>query len=389
MALPLIYNLESVRVRWRTAVVAVLGVAGSVGVFVSMLALANGFQAAMVTSGSPENVMVRRAGATSEIDSAVDLDQLRAIEDAPEVRRGPNGPLVSAEVVVMAALPLQKTGTDANVQLRGVSTRALEVHQQVRIAAGRFFQPGLYELVVGRNAHQSYRGLALGDRVVLGGSAFTVVGHFDAGGSSLDSEVWGDADVLIPTYQRPRGIYQSVVARLTSPDILQPMKDRLGADPRFTVQMERETEYWARASRMLTSLILGLGSLVAAVMGLGAVFGALNTMYSAVSERSREIATIRALGFGAAPIVFSFVLEALLIALAGGVLGCLAVLPVNGLTTSTLNFQTFSHMSFAFQVTPALLGVGLVFAALMGLAGGVPPAIRAARLPVTVALRDL
>jgi putative ABC transport system permease protein len=389
MALPLVYNLESVRVRWRTAVVAVLGVAGSVGVFVSMLALANGFQAAMVTSGSPDNVMVRRAGATSEIDSAVDLEQLRAIEDAPEVRRGPNGPLVSAEVVVMAALPLQKTGTDANVQLRGVSLRALEVHQQVRIAAGRFFQPGLYELVVGRNAHQSYRGLALGDRVVLGGSAFTVVGHFDAGGSSLDSEVWGDADVLIPTYQRPRGIYQSVVARLTSPDVLQPMKDRLSADPRFTVQMERETEYWARASRMLTSLILGLGSLVAAVMGLGAVFGALNTMYSAVAERSREIATIRALGFGGAPIVFSFVLEALLIALAGGVLGCLAVLPVNGLTTSTLNFQTFSHMSFAFQVTPALLGLGLAFAALMGLAGGVPPAIRAARLPITVALRDL
>jgi putative ABC transport system permease protein len=389
MALPLVYNLESVRVRWRTALVAVLGVAGSVGVFVAMLALANGFRAAVVTSGSPHNVMVRRAGATSEIDSAVDLEQLRAIEDAPEIRRGPNGPLVSAEVVVMAALPLKKTGTDANVQVRGVSLRALEVHDQVRVSEGRFFQPGLYELVVGRNAHHSYRGVALGDRVGLSGSTFTVVGIFDAGGSALDSEIWGDADVLIPAYQRPRGVYQSVTARLTSPDVLEPMKARLTADPRFTVQMELETEYWARASRMMTSLILGLGSLVAAVMGLGAVFGALNTMYSAVSERSREIATIRALGFGAAPIVISFVVEGLLIALVGGVIGCLAVLPVNGLTTSTLNFQTFSHMAFAFQITPALLGLGLLFAVVMGLAGGVPPAIRAARMPVTVALRDL
>jgi putative ABC transport system permease protein len=389
VALPLIYNLESVRVRWRTAVVAVLGVAGSVGVFVAMLALANGFRAAVVTSGSPANAMVRRAGATSEIDSAVTLDELRALEDAPEVRRGPNGSQVSPEVVVMAALPLQKTGTDANVQVRGVSLRALEVHEGVRVSEGRFFKPGLRELVVGRNAHRSYRGLALGDTVTLGGTAFTVAGIFDAGGSSLDSEVWGDADVIIPTYQRPRGIYQSVVARLTSPDQLDPLKARLSADPRFTVQIERETEYWARASRMMTGLILGLGSLVAAVMGLGAVFAALNTMYSAVAERAREIATIRALGFGSAPVVFSFVVEALFIALVGGLLGCVAVLPVNGLTTSTLNFQTFSHMAFAFRITLPLLGAGVLFALLMGLAGGIPPAIRAARLPVTVALRDL
>jgi putative ABC transport system permease protein len=389
MALPLVYNLESVRVRWKSAVVAVLGVAGSVGVFVAMLALANGFQAAVVTSGSPDNLIARRAGATSEIDSIVELDQLRAVEDAPEVARGSDGPLVSPEVVVIAALPLAKTGTDANVQVRGVEQRALAVHDRVKITEGRFFRPGLYELVVGKNAVKSYRGVALGDTVRIGGSAFAVVGILDAGGSALDSEIWCDAEVLVPTFQRPRGIYQSIVARLAYPGALEAMQARLQGDPRFTIRVERESEYWARASQMMTGLILGLGSLVAAVMGVGAVFGALNTMYSAVAERTREIATIRALGFGAGPVVGSFVVEALLISTLGGLIGCLAVLPVNGLTTSTMNFQTFSHLAFAFRITPALLGFGLVFSVVMGVVGGLPPALRAARLPVTVALRDL
>jgi putative ABC transport system permease protein len=389
MALPLVYNLESVRVRWRSTLVAVLGIAGSVGVFVAMLALARGFEAALVTSGSARNAMVRRAGATSEVDSVVGLDELRAIEDAAEVQRGSDGPLVSPEIVVIAALPLVTTGTDANVQVRGVTQRALAVHDNVHIAEGRFFKPGLFELVAGSEATHSYRGLKLGDTLRLAGNAFTVVGILDSGGSAFDSEVWCDADVLGPTYQRPRGIYQSLVARLTAPDALEALQARVAADPRLRVQVDRETEYYAKASQMLTGLILGLGSLVAAVMGVGAVFSALNTMYSAVAERSREIATIRAVGFGSAPVVMSFVVEALLIALVGGLVGCLAVLPINGLTTSTMNFQTFSHLSFAFRVTPPLLGLGLLFAVLMGLVGGVPPAIRAARLPITVALRDL
>jgi putative ABC transport system permease protein len=389
MALPLVYNLESVRVRWRSTLVAVLGIAGSVGVFVAMLALARGFEAALVTSGSEANAMIRRAGATSEVDSVVSLEDVRVIEDAPEVQRGPDGALVSPEVVVIAALPLVTTGTDANVQVRGVTPRALAVHDNVRIAEGRFFKPGLYELVAGSEATRSYRGLKLGDTLRLGGSAFTVVGILDAGGSAFDSEVWCDADVLAPTYQRPRGIYQSLVARLSAPDQLDALRARVAADPRLRVQVDRETGYYAKASQMLSGLILGLGTLVAAVMGVGAVFSALNTMYSAVAERSREIATIRAVGFGAGAVITSFVVEALLIALVGGLVGCVAVLPVNGLTTSTMNFQTFSHLSFAFQVTPALLGLGVLFAVVMGLMGGVPPAIRAARLPITVALRDL
>jgi putative ABC transport system permease protein len=376
-------------VRWRSALVAVLGIAGSVGVFVAMLALGKGFEAALVTSGSPANAMIRRAGATAEVDSLVNLDDLRVIEDAPEVQRGSEGPLVSPEIVVIAALPLVSTGTDANVQVRGVTPRALSVHGGVRLARGRFFRPGLYEAVAGSEATLSYRGLTLGDTVRMGGSAFTVVGVLDGGGSAFDSEVWCDADVLGATYQRPRGMYQSAVARLASPDALEPLRKRLLGDPRLHVQVDRETDYYAKASQMLTGLILGLGTLVAAVMGVGAVFSALNTMYSAVAERSREIATIRAVGLASGAVVLSFLVEALLIALVGGLVGCVAVLPVNGLTTSTMNFTTFSHLSFAFTVTPPLLGVGLLFALAMGVAGGLPPAVRAARLPITAALRDL
>jgi len=389
MALPLVYNLESVRARWRTTIVAILGIAGTVGVFVAMLALAKGFQAALITSGDPDNAFVRRAGATSELDSAITLDQLRPLEDAAEVQRTGDGPLASPEVVVVAALPLKKTGTDANVQVRGVTPRALEVHKAVKVTEGRFFQKGLLEMVVGRNAVRSYKGVAPGDTLRLGGSSWTIVGIMDSNGSAFDSEIWCDADLLNSTFQRPSGVYQSVTLRLVSRDALGALAARVAGDPRLRVQVERETDYYAKASRMMTNMILGLGSMVALVMGVGAVFAALNTMYSAVAERTREVATIRAVGFGGGAVVVSFVLEALFVSLAGGLLGCLAVLPLNGLTTSTMNFQTFSHLAFAFRVTPLLLGFGLAFALLMGLAGGVPPAIRAARLPVTAALRDL
>ena len=388
MALPLVYNLESVRARWVSTVVAVLGIAGSVGVFVAMLALARGFEAALVSSGSDRNAMVRRAGATSEMDSAITLDQLRAIEDSAEVMRDGEGPIVSPEVVVVAALPLRKTGTDANVTLRGVSPRALAVHDKVKVVEGRFFTPGLFELTVGKNAKNAYRGVAVGDSVKLGGATWSVVGSFDAGGSAFDSEIWCDAGLLNATYQRPTGIHQSVAARLVGDDAVAPLERRLAADPRMKVRVDRETDYYRRASQQLTTFIQVLGSLVALVMALGAVFAALNTMYSAVAERSREIATIRALGFGEGSVVLSFVIEALLVALAGGIVGCLAALPLNGLVTQTMNFQTFSHLSFAFRVTPGVMGLGIAFALAMGLVGGLPPAVRAARVPVAVALRD-
>lgn len=389
MAIPLTYNLRSLKARWTSTVVAVLGIAGTVGVFVAMLSLARGFKATLVASGSAQNAIVRRAGSTSEMESVVTLDQARVIEDAPGVERGSAGPLVSPEVVVVAPFPLKSTGTDANVQVRGVSPRVLSVRNSVRITAGRFFQPGLNELVVGGNVTRSYAGFELGKTVRFGGGSWTVVGVFEAGGSAFDSELWCDANVLNQVYQRPRNIFQAVTVRLTSPEALTGFKDALTSDPRVTVQVDREVDYYEKQSRQLTTLITVLGAIVAVVMGIGAVFGALNTMYSAVAERSREIATMRALGFGTGSVVMSFVFEALCIAFVGGLLGCVAVLPLNGLTTGAMNWQTFSHLAFAFRVTPSLLGSGLMFALLMGLVGGVPPAIRAARQRVAVALREL
>ena len=389
MAIPLIYNIRSVRARWTSAVVAILGVAGTVGVFIAMLALARGFKATLVSSGSPDNAIVSRAGSSSEMDSAITLTQERVIEDTVGVARGKDGPLASPEVVVVVAFPLRSTGTDANVEVRGVSPKVLEVRPSVKMMAGRFFQPGLNELVVGRNVAHEYVGLDLGDSIRFGGATWTVVGVFDAGGSAFDSEVWCDSRVLNQTFKRPEDIFQSVTVHLTSPDALNSFKDALTSDPRLNVKVEREIDYYDKQSRALTTLIEILGGIVALVMGIGAVFGALNTMYSAITERSREIATMRALGFGAGSVVTSFIFEALFIAFIGGALGCLAVLPLNGFTTGAMNFQTFSHVAFAFRVTPALLGIGVAFALFMGFVGGVPPAIRAAIRPIAASLREL
>lgn len=389
MAIPLSYNLNSLRVRWTSTVVAVLGIAGTVGVFVAMLSLAKGFKATLVSSGSPRNAIVLRGGATSEMESSISLDQVRVVEDAPGIARDSSGPLVSPEVVVIAAFPLRATGTDASLQVRGVSPKALKVRDSIRIVQGRFFEPGLNELIVGRYVAGTYSGFDLGGKVRFGGSEWKVVGVFDAGGSAFDSEVWADSAAVCAVYKRPRNIFQSVTARLDSPAAFMGFKNALSSDPRITLQASRELDYYEKQSRSITTLIEVLGSMVALVMGVGAVLAALNTMYSAVSERSREIATMRALGFTAGSVVTSFVFEALCIALIGGLAGCVLVLPLNGLTTGTMNWQTFSHLAFAFRVTPLLLAGGMVFALLMGLAGGIPPAIRAARARIAVALREL
>ncbi len=389
MAIPVIYNFRSVKARWTSAIVAVLGIAGTVGVFVAMLSLARGFKATLVASGSADNAIVMRTGATSEMMSGVALDQVKILQDEPGVARGPEGPLVTSEVVVVAPFPLASTGTDANVQVRGVSSNVLTIRNNVKIVQGRMFQPGLAELVVGKNANTEYAGLTLNNHVSFGGGQWQVVGVFDAGGSAFDSEVWTDARVLDDVYKRPTNVFQSATVHLTSPAAFQQFKDAVTSDPRLTVEVSREIDYYSKQSTRMTQLITILGGLVASVMAIGAVFGALNTMYSAVAERGREIATMRALGFGAVAVVVSFLIEALLISFVGGALGCVAVLPLNGLTTGAMNWQTFSHMAFAFRITPILLVAGVIFALVMGLLGGVPPAIRAASRPVSVALREL
>jgi putative ABC transport system permease protein len=389
MAVPIVYNLRSMKVRWLTAVAAVLGIAGTVGVFVAMLALAHGFRATLVNSGSPDNVLIRRAGSSAELDGSVALEQVQAIEDEPGVAHDNGKPLVSPEAVLIAGFNLKATGTNANVQIRGVSPIVLKVRPNVKIIEGRFFEPGLAELVIGKNVTSTYEGLELGQTIPFGGQTWKVVGVFDAGGSSFDSEVWADSRVLNQVYKRPDNLYQSVTVRLTSPAAFQQFKDAVTADPKLTVQVDHEVEYYARQSQVLTTLITILGGLVVLIMGVGAVIGALNTMYAMISERSREIGTMRAIGFSQFSIVLSFVFEALVIAFIGGVIGCVSVLKLNGYTTGTMNMQTFSHVAFAFQITPILLAVGILFALLMGVVGGVPPAIRAARRPVALALREL
>jgi putative ABC transport system permease protein len=389
MAIPIVYNVRSVKARWTSTIVAVAGIAGTVGVFIAMLSLARGFRATLVSSGSADNALITRAGATSEMTSGVSLDSVKIIQDAPGIARGANGPLLTPEAVLMAPIPLRSTGTDANVELRGVSPNVFAIRRNIKIIEGRMFQPGLSELVAGKNAKVTYSGLTLGSTIGLGSVRWQVVGIFDAGGSAFDSEVWGDAHLLNGAYNRPDNLSQSVTVHLASPAALQQLKDSLTSDPRLNVDVTREIDYYAKQSTRMTLLITTLGGFVALIMALGAVFGALNTMYSAVAERGREIATMRALGFGAAAVVTSFLIEALLISFVGGGIGCLAVLPLNGLTTSTMNFQTFSNLAFAFKITPELLVKGILFALAMGLIGGLLPAVRAASRPVASALREL
>ncbi len=386
---PISYNFRSIRARWTSTIVAVLGIAGTVGVFVAMLSLAHGFKATLVASGSPGNALLLRAGSPSEMMGGVTLDSVKIVQDAPGIARDAVGPLITQEVVGVIPFPLITTGTDANVQVRGVSPNVLRIRTFVKMAQGRMFQPGLSELVVGKNAAHTYAGLKLGDSVAFGGGNWKVVGIFDAGGSAFDSEVWCDSKILNDVLKRPDNIFQSVTVHLTSPAAFQQFKDAILTDPRLNLDVTREVDYYAKQSTVMTTLITVLGGLVAAVMAVGAVFGALNTMYSAVAERGREIATMRAVGFSSWNVILSFLFEALLISFVGGVLGCLAVLPLNGLTTSTMNFQTFSNLAFAFKITLSLLLMGVLFALVMGVLGGMFPAIRAARRPVAQALRDL
>jgi putative ABC transport system permease protein len=389
VAIPVIYNLRSVKARWTSAIVAVVGIAGTVGVFIAMLSLARGFKATLVSSGSEDNAIIMRAGATSEMTGGVAIDAVKIVQDGPGIARSSDGPLVTPEVVLVAPIPLKSTGTDANVQVRGVSKNVLLIRNKVKIVEGRMFTPGLTEIVVGKNANTSYTGLTLGNTISLGSVRWLIVGIFDAGGSSFDSEIWADAHLLGPAYNRPDTFFQSVTVHLASPDSLRQLKDALTTDPRLNVDVTREIDYYSKQSTRLTTLITVLGGLVAGIMAIGAVFGALNTMYSAVSERGREIATMRALGFGGPSVVTSFVIEALLIAFVGGLIGCIAVLPLNGLTTGAMNLQTFSHLAFAFKITTELLVKGIIFALAMGLIGGFLPAVRAALQPVASALREL
>lgn len=382
-------NLRTIVERRGASLATVVGVAGVVIVFVAVFSIAEGVRHALTSNATSDTAVVLRSGSDSEMMSGLGRDDTRIIAEAPGVRRSPAGPMASAELYVIVDVPKRSTGTDANVPLRGVQPAAFEVRDEIQILEGRRFEPGRNEVLVGRAAASQFAGLDLGNRLRWGQNEWTVVGIFSAGGGLAESEIWCDAGVLQPAYRRGDS-FQSVYAKLESPDAFQKFKDALTADPRLDVKVIQESEYYASQSEGLTTLIRALGIVITFMMGMGAIFGALNTMYAAVATRTREIATLRALGFRAGPVVLSVITESLLLALLGGGVGAaIAYFGFNGFQTSTLNWATFSQLSFSFTVTPVLMGVGLACAVLMGLIGGLFPAIRAARLPVATALREL
>ncbi len=382
-------NLRNLPARLGTSLVAVVGIGGVVAVLVSLLSMGEGFRAALDLAGRDDVALILRGGSADELSSGLGREEVNVIIAAPGIVQDAVGPVASPEFYTIVDLPMRSTGTAANVPFRGVTSRAPQVREGFRIVAGRMFEPGKDEVIVGRGAFAQFGNVDLGRKVLWGSQWWRVVGVFEAGGSVSESEVWTDLSVLQSVYRRGNSV-QVVRAQLTSPAELGRVKQWLDADPRVNVSVRSEREFYAEQSRILVALIRYLGTTIAVLMGVGAVFAALNTMYSAVSSRTREIATLRALGFGAAPVVVSVLLEAVVLGLLGGVVGgALVYLGLNGYQASTLNWASFSQVTFAFTVTPALLVTGLVYSLALGLVGGLLPALRAARLPVTTGLREL
>ena len=383
------FGLLSMPQRRGSVSAAAFGIAGVVAVLVGVLSIAAGFRKAMSASGSPDAALVLRSGADSEMVSGLGRPSTRIIADAPGVARTAAGPLASAELFVIINLPKLSTGSDVNVPLRGVERAALLVRDQMRVVDGRMFDWGKNEVIVGMGAAREFAGLRVGDRIKVGRYDWPVVGIFTAGGGAAESEIWSDAAVLQAAYNRGDS-FQSVYVKLKSPDSFKAFKDALTTDPRLNTEVMRQSDYFADQSTAVTKLITTLGYLIASLMAVGAVFGALNTMYSSVSARTREIATLRALGFGSGAVVVSVMLESIALALLGGAIGAgLSYVAFNGFHTATMNWQSFSQITFALAVTPQLLVQGVIWATLIGAIGGLFPAIRAARQPIAAALREL
>ena len=386
MALPFTYNVRNLIVRWRVTTLAIGAIALVVAVLIVLISMAQGFRLALQATGSIDNAVLTQRGSTGELTSGISRDHANSVIVDSRVRRDPNGrPLASPEVFVVAALPRQD-GVLTNVSLRGVTPRAFEVRQGVRIIRGRSFQRGLNELIIGRRAAARYAGVDVGATVRLQRRDWLVTGVFEANGGGFESEVWGDLDVIAAAFNR-RGGYQSVTLNLADPAQVETFNRELQKNPRFQVQLIQERKYYDDQSAQVSLPLLGLAAFVAIVMGIGAVFGAMNTMYAIVAARTREIGTLRALGFSRFSILASFVTESTLLALAGGILGCLIAIPANGMS-SAVGGANFAEVAFAFRITPSTVVTGLVLAIVMGFAGGLLPAWRASRVPITAALRS-
>lgn len=387
MALPLSYNIRNVLQRPISTLTTAVGIGLTVTILVGALALANGFQASMIATGNPDNVIVLRKGADSEISSGIGQDAANIIKAHPEIAVGPDGrALVTTEMVVV--LNKDRIGQEgsSNVSVRGIDPEAMTLRNQIEIADGRMFTPGTDELIVGSRIAPRFENFQIGDEIRMQQRTFKVVGHFKAAGSTFESEVWGDHNVLRPTLQRGGG-FQSITFRMKDPAQFDRIKPELEEDPRLAVQVRRESDFYDAQSSGLAGTIRTLGIFITIIMALGAVFGGMNTMYAAVQSRTREIATLLVLGFSPLAVLVSFMIESVFLSLLGGALGCLLALPINGITTSTTNFASFSEVAFSFRVTPDALLTGMIFAGLMGVVGGLLPAIKAARQSLAVSLR--
>jgi ABC-type lipoprotein release transport system permease subunit len=385
MKIPLIYNVRSIMQRPASTVMTAVSIGLVVAVFVAMLALATGFRAALAKTGSPDNVIVLRQGANDELSSGISRETARIIATFPHIAAGEDGlPLVSPEIYVLLN-PDRKTGGLGNVVARGVDDRAFGVRHGVHIVAGRKFNSGASEVIIGRRIAERFVNMDIGDSLEFGGRKWTVVGHFASDGSGFESEVWGENEQFMPVFRGQ--VYQSVIFRLAPGATLDEVKRAMETDPRMQVSVRDEQDFYTSQSAILSTTLKIMAVFISAIMSVGAIFGAINTMYAAVASRGPEIAVLLTLGFRPRSVLASFLSEAAVIALIGGVLGCLFALPINGIATSTTNWQSFSEVAFAFRVTPTLLLYGVLFAVVMGVVGGFFPAWRAARMPVIQALR--
>jgi len=385
MALPVGYSFRSLAVRWKSTLLATLGIGLVVAVFVGLLSMSSGFRLALRASGTPGNAIVLEKGALSELGSSFSKAAGDWVADDPRIARDRDGaPMVSPELVLVVALPKRTDGELTNIGVRGVTPAASSVRDGVNLVEGRRLQPGLFEIMVGRQAQKRIHGLDVGSRIFMMKNEFKIVGVFSAEGSSFESEIWGDLDAMASAFNRA-GTESSLTVRLTDPSVLRTLDQELQANPQYRLQMTDERRYYEDQAGPLIELLRGLAAFVAVVMGIGAVFAAMNTMYAIVANRTREVGTLRALGFSRGAVLAAFVLEGFMLAVAGGLLGCLLSFSMNGLRASST--ASMGEISFAFRVMPLDLGYGLLFAAAMGIVGSLLPASRAARLPIVSALR--
>ena len=374
-------NLKNLPSRLGSSAVIVVGIAGVVGVMVAILAMAAGFRATLDRGGEPDRAIVLRGGSDSELSSAVSIAEMNVVSSMEGVE------LASGELYTVADVPKRSTGLDANLIVRGVTPAAFDLHQAVQVVEGRNFATGKSELIAGRGAHLEFAGIDIGSTLDVRGGEWTVVGIFEADGSAFESELWMDLAVAQSAFRRGESV-SSMRVRVDSPTRIPELAEQVENEPRLDLKLVGEEEYFAAQAGSLATQIEGFGIAIAITMAIGALFAALNTMYSAVATRTVEIATLRALGFGNAPVVISVMIEAVALAILGGALGAsISYLAFNGYTASTLNNASFSQIAFDFAVTPEIIATGLVWALGLGTVGGLFPALRAAWMPITAALR--